>query len=131
MSVRKGIDVWTEVHGLTEILFTEEVLGRCASEHERLAKLNILDDTRTAFEAATVKAATTLSSIPLIEESKKFIDSLSPAIQVFLFERFYFFEQSLREIGHREAEFPEHFGSLLRQGLIDSFDLRRRSGILF
>lgn len=127
--IRNSRDVYDEVVHFINTVFDEAIVNRCASEHERLRNKKILNDTRTAFETATLRAIEKLSEKSTLTDMGKFIESLSPAIQLFLFERIYYFEQTLRELGNREADFPETFGSLLRQGLIEGFDLRRNLGL--
>lgn len=127
--IRNSRDVYDEVVHFVNLVFDEALLTRCASEHERLRNKKILNETRTTFEAATLNAVKNLSQKPSEQEMRTFILSLSPALQLFLYERFYYFEQTLRELGNREADFPETFGSLLHQGLTRGFDLRRNLGL--
>ena len=112
-------------------LFTIEILEQSEQEHERLVDEKIIDDLRATSERAVLDAIEGLCSRPIISNANEYLESLPITIQVFLFERFFYFESALRELGEREVELPSQFESFLRQGLIDAWNVRRQRGWFF
>ncbi len=112
-------------------LFTHDILVALEAEHARLVGEKIIDDLRATSEKAVLEAIEGIIARPVLGEARTFFDTLPQTIQVFLFERFFYFEDALLALGKKQLEFPAQFELFLHQGLIGHWNLRRERGWFF
>lgn len=112
-------------------LFTHNILLACEAEHARLVREKIIDDLRATSEKAVLDAIEEIIAHPVASEARSLFDTFPRTIQVFLFERFFYFEAVIVKMGEREFDFPMQFELFLRWGLIQKWNVRKERGWFF
>ncbi|TAK51478.1 MAG: hypothetical protein EPO24_15940 [Bacteroidetes bacterium] len=109
-------------------MFPSERCRLLEAEHRRLIEEKILDDQRNTSEKAVLSAIEELCAAKTAKELPAIIARQPFPIQVFLFERFHYFQSALEELGERELVYPAPLGLFLREGLVEMWNLRKQRG---